>query len=219
MAHIHDHRTTGASTSHVVTAGDNDTRRELAELTRMFNVSSEEFLGEVRRLSMRQYAYFNATMHRVKDANCPQIFDFLTGGAGVGKSVVIRVLQSAVTRWFNTIPHNDRDKAKVMVAAFTNRAAANVNGITLYAMGSLVVNQQIGLANEHKDLNEVTVARLRNLYSDVNMLVIDEVSMVSNDLFAQLHCRMRQIFDNNLPYDGLHMVAVGDLFQLKPTSG
>ena len=46
--------------------------------------------------------------------------------------------------------------------------------------------------------------------------MIDEVSMVGNNMLTLINERLKQIKGNNLPYRDFHMISIGNLFQLKP---
>ncbi len=52
--------------------------------------------------------------------------------------------------------------------------------------------------------------------SNAHILIIDEISMVSKQLFAYVNWRLQQIKGNQKPFGGLSILAVGDFFQLPP---
>ena len=62
---------------------------------------------------------------------------------------------------------------------------------------------------------------LRNRLSDLKVIIIDEVSMVSNNLLYYIHLRLNESFGTTdiEPFAGLTILAVGDLFQLPPVGG
>ena len=59
---------------------------------------------------------------------------------------------------------------------------------------------------------------LRNRLSEVKVLIIDEVSMVSNDLLLHIHLQLTEIFTSkgNFPFAQITVTAVGDFLQLPP---
>ena len=59
---------------------------------------------------------------------------------------------------------------------------------------------------------------LRNKYLELKVLVIDEISMVSNDLLLNVHLRLAEIFgcQGNQPFAELTVITIGDFFQLPP---
>ena len=67
-------------------------------------------------------------------------------------------------------------------------------------------------------LNHASKTELRNKYSDVELVIIDEISMVSSKLFYQVHTRMNEIFcpGQDFPFGGKCVIVSGDLYQLPP---
>lgn len=62
---------------------------------------------------------------------------------------------------------------------------------------------------------------LRNRLSDLKVMIIDEISMVSSDLLFYVHLRLNEIFGlvNCEPFAGVTAIAVGDFFQLPQVAG
>ncbi len=99
----------------------------------------------------------------------------------------------------------------VLLSAFTGTAAFNISGRTLHSILKLPRNLKPpyqGLGNALDELR----ARLR----DVEILIIDEVSMISKDLFAYVNWRFQQIKGSKKPFGGISVLAVGDFHQLPP---
>ena len=59
---------------------------------------------------------------------------------------------------------------------------------------------------------------LKNKFSEVKAIIIDEISMVSNDLLYHIRLRLLETFGspNNTPFAGLSIIVVGDFLQLPP---
>lgn len=132
---------------------------------------------------------------------------FFTGGAGTGKTHLlehlVRELRDAYEDEFN---------ACVAVTAATGIAATALQGSTLHsAMGC-------GALRTFDDFLVMWLpdnrARLRRL----RVLVIDEVSMVSAELFEMLDLLLRQIRGTEEPFGGVQLVLSGDFCQLPPVS-
>lgn len=129
---------------------------------------------------------------------------FLTGGGGVGKSFVIHAAVDAA-----------RVAGKVVaITAPTGVAAELIGGGTLHSLLGL------GLA---KDPVEKLVAdalksgKIRNRWMSLNMLVIDEVSMLSPDLFTKVDAVARAIRRQpHRAFGGIQLLLCGDFFQLPP---
>lgn len=127
---------------------------------------------------------------------------FFTGVAGTGKSTVLTAVVDVLKA-----THED---GEVAVTASTGIAAIAVGGTTLHAtMGCGAVTTA-----DHfwRMWSPDVVRRLRRL----KVLVIDEVSMVSAELFYALDEILRQIRDSPRPFGGLQLVVCGDFLQLPP---
>ena len=59
---------------------------------------------------------------------------------------------------------------------------------------------------------------LKNKFSEVKAIIMDEISMVSNDLLFHIHPRLLETFGppNNTPFAGVSIIVVGDFLQLPP---
>ncbi len=99
----------------------------------------------------------------------------------------------------------------VLLSAFTGTAAFNISGRTLHSILKLPRNLKPpyqGLGNALDELR----ARLH----DVEILIIDEVSMIYKDLFAHVNWRFQQIKGSKKPFGGISVLAVDDFHQLPP---
>jgi hypothetical protein len=97
-----------------------------------YTVSDKEFREMVRKLNVEQRVHFYHLMHQIKHSSEP-FYEFLTGGAGVGKGVETRAIAQAVMRWANGLPDSDEECSKVLLMAYTNKASANVDGVTPFS--------------------------------------------------------------------------------------
>ena len=70
-------------------------------------------------------------------------------------------------------------------------------------------------------LSDKKRATLRNELSEVRVLIIDEIPIVSNILFFQVHRRLNEIFGcgGNVRFSGLPVLVCGDFYQLPPVGG
>ena len=121
---------------------------------------------------------------------------FVTGGAGTGKSTFIRELRARFP-----------EKQSVVLAP-TGVAALNAGGQTIHSFCKLpprlVTPQDIRKQKETA------------LFEKLDMVVIDEISMVRADVLDGVDAFLRINRGKNVPFGGVQMVLVGDLFQLPP---
>ena len=121
---------------------------------------------------------------------------FITGKAGTGKSTLLKYFKA------NT-------KKKIVILAPTGVAAINVGGQTIHSFFKFPPSI----------IQKDTIRRLRNssVIGKLDMLIIDEVSMVRADLMDGIDYALRINRDNmKKPFGGVQMVFFGDLFQLPP---
>ena len=152
---------------------------------------------------------------RVWGLNPEPFFYFVTGGAGCGKSHVIKCVYQEATKILRQLPRfrdrGDMSQPSVILAAFTGTAAYNISGKTLQSLLKLPRNLRPpyqGLGNALDDV--------RAVLSNAEILIVDEVSMVSKELFSYVHWRLQQIKGNYRPFGGMSVLAVGDFYQLPP---
>ena len=139
---------------------------------------------------------------------------FLTGNAGCGKSFLTKVLYQSLSKTFS-YRNSELEKAKVLLLAPTGVAAINIGDTTIHTG----LNIPVGCFGKHlPPLSDKMRSMLRNRLSEVKVLIIDEVSMVSNDLLLHIHLRLTEIFASkgNFPFAGITVIAVGDFLQLPP---
>ncbi len=122
---------------------------------------------------------------------------FITGKAGTGKSTLLRHFLGIT-------------KKKHVVLAPTGIAALNVGGQTIHSFFSfppgIVLLQNIKFRN-----NKARVMK------KLDMLIIDEISMVRVDLMKGIDISLRKHRKRmDLPFGGVQLVMIGDLFQLSP---
>ncbi|RXN32197.1 replicase helicase endonuclease [Labeo rohita] len=90
-------------------------------------------------------------------------------------------------------------------------AAFNISGKTLHCLLKLPRSLKPPYQGLGNSLDE-----MRADLSNAHILIIDEISMVSKQLFAYVNWRLQQIKGNQKPFGGLSILAVGDFFQLPP---
>lgn len=121
---------------------------------------------------------------------------FITGKAGTGKSTLLRLIR-------------DRMQNKVVaVVAPTGVAALNVDGSTIHRYFAFRPDLTPELRDYWAPAN----------VSNIDILVIDEVSMVRADLMDMVSNALQRVHRSREPFGGIQVVMIGDLFQLPPVS-
>ena len=135
---------------------------------------------------------------------------FLTGKAGTGKSTFLKYICS-------------HTKKKHVVLAPTGIAAINAGGVTLHSFFKLPFRPMLP---DDQDLS-LQDGRIfdffkyrkehRKILADVELIIIDEISMVRVDTIDCVD-RILRVFSGNmrLPFGGKQLLFVGDVFQLEP---
>src|SRR5688572_9975274 len=123
---------------------------------------------------------------------------FITGEAGTGKSTLLNHFQK-------------KTKKPLAVVAPTGVAAVNINGETIHSFfgfrPGVVPTDGNRLANR---------SQKKKLFQNLTTLIVDEISMVRADLLDTMDLFLRTIRQNHLPFGGVQLVMIGDLFQLPP---
>ena len=174
-------------------------------------LSDKQFRVLVRSLNMKQMEFFYHVLHFVKTEE-EQLTLFLSGGAGVGKSRLTNALYEALVRYLDSVPGENPDEIKVLKAAPTGKAAYLIGGNTLHAIFNIPINRGFQYIPLHPDVLNTKRSELRKLKT----IFIDEISMVGSGMFMFLNLRLQQIMGTQKLFGGVNVIAVGDLFQLKP---
>ena len=169
----------------------------------------DEYLTLLRNLNLRQREFFNHVIHWIKCKDTP-IYAFLTGGAGVGKSVVIRALYQSLYRILNLRDGENPDDIRILLCAYMGFAAFNISGQTICSAFHKKMYQGTNLLSA----DELNTFRIK--YRHLKVVIIDEISMVGNITLSFIDTRLQQLTGTKAAFGGLSVIAVGDLYQLKP---
>ena len=127
---------------------------------------------------------------------------FLTGRAGTGKTTFLQQLAG-------------RTAKRLIVTAPTGVAAINAGGVTLHSFFQLpfgpMVPGDTSFFGRHRFSRDK-----RNLVRSLDLLVIDEISMVRADLLDGVDAVLRRYRGSDQPFGGVQLLMIGDLHQLAP---
>ena len=161
------------------------------------------------------YAVREWCVKRICGLNPDQFFFYINGGAGTGKSHLIKCIYSEASKILCKLPRRaeeaDISNPTVLLTAFTGTAAFNISGTTLHSLLKLPRSLKPPFQGLGNNLDEV-----RSELLNAEIIIIDEVSMVSKPLFAYVDARLKQIKGSQRPFGGMSVIAVGDFFQLPP---
>ena len=107
-------------------------------------------------------------------------------------------------------PGDDPNCPHVVLTSFTGAASANINGQTLHSLFSFK------FGTTFLSMPEKTRAAKRLLFRNLRCVIVDEISMVSADLFYNLDLRLREITMVDTVFGGVSVFVFGDLYQLQP---
>ena len=171
----------------------------------------DEYLTLLRSLNLRQREFFNHIVHWIKCKDEP-VYAFLTGGAGVGKSVVIRALYQTLYRILNLKDGENPDDKRILLCAYMGFAAFNISGQTICS----AFHKKMYKGTNHLSADELNTFRIK--YRHLKVVIIDEISMVGNTMLSFIDTRLQQLTGSKAAFGGLSVIAVGDLYQLKPVN-
>ncbi|HZH72348.1 MAG TPA: helix-turn-helix domain-containing protein [Mariniphaga sp.] len=140
---------------------------------------------------------------------------FLTGKAGTGKTTFLKRLKETSPK-------------RMVVVAPTGVAAINAGGVTIHSFFQLPFGPQIPQYNSNNSTGPISTTSNKsqlyfrfsknkiNLIRSLDLLVIDEISMVRADLLDAIDAVLRRFKNRYLPFGGIQLLMIGDLQQLAP---
>ncbi|HEX8378076.1 MAG TPA: AAA family ATPase, partial [Pedobacter sp.] len=126
---------------------------------------------------------------------------FLTGKAGTGKTTFLHNLKKTTLK-------------RMAVVAPTGVAAINAGGVTIHSFFQLNFGPFVP-DNKTPELKRFHKEKI-NLIKSLDLLVIDEISMVRADTLDSIDNVLRRFKDHSKPFGGVQLLMIGDLHQLSP---
>lgn len=138
---------------------------------------------------------------------------FITGKAGTGKTTFLKHLYQNTTK-------------NCIIVAPTGVAAIHSGGTTIHSFFGLplvsyiptddVVNRNIAINRQELSHHFKYQKDKRKLMQELELLIIDEISMVRADLLDAIDFSLRFTRRNSLPFGGVQLIMIGDMYQLQP---
>jgi hypothetical protein len=133
---------------------------------------------------------------------------FLTGKAGTGKTTFLHKLKENTAK-------------RMIITAPTGVAAINAGGVTLHSFFQLPFGPFVP-GSEASEQSRQRLFRFsqekKRIIKSLDLLVIDEISMVRADLLDSVDAVLRRHRRNELPFGGVQLLMIGDLHQLSPVA-
>ena len=200
---------------------ESNTNQIKKTLKRIERKTPDEILKDARKLAIYQKKALHVAINFAQDiliARKGKIpypvapLLMVHGGAGSGKSTLIHVMSQYVHQLLLR-EGDDLDCPYILLSAFTGTAAANIDGQTLHTLFSFNFGAGfMSLSDKMRD-------EKRNLYRNLKMLIIDEISLVDADMLYKIDMRLREITQIGLPFGNIAIFVLGDLMQMRPISG
>ena len=129
---------------------------------------------------------------------------FLTGKAGTGKTTFLRRLKEHTPK-------------RMVILAPTGIAAINAGGVTIHSFFQLSFAPFVPETTFNSSQTHYRYSKeKRNIIRSMDLLVIDEISMVRADLLDAVDATLRRYRDREKPFGGVQLLMIGDLQQLAP---
>lgn len=133
---------------------------------------------------------------------------FLTGKAGTGKTSFLKSLKL-------------KSPKRMVVLAPTGVAAINAGGVTIHSFfqlpfGPILTERVVGHKLESEHFKQKFNKRKINIFKTLDLLIIDEISMVRADILDAIDEILRKYKNRFKPFGGVQLLMIGDLQQLPP---
>ena len=169
-----------------------DTKATLSKEFPTHSIQRAEGLSIMRTLNEQQTQIFYKIrawcLDKVNGKNPDPFRVFISGGAGTGKSHLIKAVYYESCRLFARMSINP-DDTHVSLAAPTGVAAYNINGSTIHSTFAITTSAKL----PYQPLGDEKINSLRATMKDLQILILDEVSMVDHKILTYVHGRLRQI--------------------------
>jgi len=173
-------------------------------------VNVDEMILKLNEDQLRVFNKVKSTIDKQNSGTPSEILRlFISGCGGTGKSYLIKTIKA----WVQSTTGKD-----VAVSVPTGISAFGINGLTIHRLLMLPVEH--GKTAEYRSLSDDALKIVRDKLRNVTLLIIDEISMVSNVTLLYIHLRLTEIFQTQDVKHGWfghrNLLFLGDLLQLPP---
>ena len=147
---------------------------------------------------------------------------FVTGSGGCGKSLIIRILKNIY------LPSKNIDDIRHIIRRYNEVEYKNIQVCALTGVAAILLQSSAKTVHSFSGMgisnmaNQQILAKIkksgfyRKNWRDTDILIIDEVSMMSQHMFELLDYIAKNIRKNDKPFGGIQLILFGDFFQLPP---
>ena len=157
-------------------------------------------VGQTWTLNHEQWCAFEIIARHTLQDRPDQLFMYLGGAGGMGKSRVVNALCDLFAV--------QKKECRFRLAAFTGVATRNIGGATLHALLQL---NDTGCNRSAKTLRDLAA-----MWEGVEYLFIDEVSILGCEMLHNVSQALTQAKGNTKPFGGVNVILAGDFAQLPP---
>jgi|GEM_PF-2013031 len=169
--------------------------------------AKKEDFGDSTNLQSKNEIVLDEVQQRVLDLVDSGKSLFVTGKAGTGKTFVLKSIRKKC-----------EGKKVVAVLSPTGVAARNADGFTIHSFFKLPTTLYLPDHKVKPDLYRLDGTKGEETLRSLDMIIIDEISMVRCDMLDAIDDILRHYRKNNKPFGGVQLVMFGDLFQLCPVA-
>ena len=113
--------------------------------------------------------------------------NFIDGGAGTGKSYVLKAIYQGLNKLLNQKPGQQTNDLTTLLIAPTGKAAHNIKGHTIHSAFHIPANQSL---YNYTKLSWDNLNTYRSKYHNLKWIICDEISMVSNKMLRYIHLHL-----------------------------
>jgi hypothetical protein len=169
-------------------------------------LNDHDYFELVNSLNEKQQDYLMHVLSCFKLGELP-FYHFISGEAGVGKSRLIKAIYQTLIRYFRR-NEGTAEKTEIALVAYTGKAAHNIGGVTAH--------HAFNLALVSDSISAETLNSLRVKFSHLELVIMDEISMLGQKTFNKINTRMCKVSGTERPFGGKSVIVLGDFYQLPP---